>query len=144
MLRVKIELVPDNQLLERNVKPVLLKIIDIKEDGTGNAFWGNYKTRFYDTERAEQSTIWRQKQVSRMLYKDYYPILLLYLALKNYITDMRQETVSWDTRKWAVKTPVDYPAWKMRRYGTMDDPPANSYTRKRREEETGNPNRTDK
>lgn len=122
MLRVTIELLPDNNQLEKNFgKPKLLKVIDIKEDGTGSFWYGNYKSRFYDTLGTEHAA-WRRHQVSRMLYKDYYPELLLYLILKNWITDTYRNKRHFRNRNDWTMTPIDYPEWKLKRFGDLEVP----------------------
>lgn len=134
MLRVTIELFPDSQKMNEKPKGIVLKYIDIKEDGTGTAFWGNYKSKFYTQLSAAKTRPWRQKQVSRMLYKDYYPELLLYLVLKNWIKDVNNGVASWENQHRQEKEPVDYPAWKLRRYGDLKHPKRQRATKEELEE----------
>jgi hypothetical protein len=110
VLRVTIQLIPDHSWNEPNFKPITLKIMDIKEDGSGSAFEGNYKSRVYENPRAAND--WRQKQVLNVPYKEYFPELLVYLALQPWVYDVFRGTASWTNRKKSTPDISDYPVWK--------------------------------
>lgn len=93
MLRLTVELIPDG--CERVKHGSLVRIIDIKEDGTGSYTHGNYKTRFYNTHYnpAHPGAKWRQKQVVNFPYKGYFHEALILEALKPYVDDVINGTV---------------------------------------------------
>jgi hypothetical protein len=90
MLRVTLEIIPDEKDMRKT--GTIVRIIDIKEDGSGTWQYGNYKTQFYNTP-GSKNTQWRYKQVVGLPYKGYSHEKLLYLALEPYLKDLENGTL---------------------------------------------------
>jgi len=86
-------LIPDG--CERVKTGSLVRIIDIKEDGTGSYTHGNYKSRFYNHyyNPAHPAPKWRKQQVMEMPYKGYFHEKLISEVFKKYVEDVENETV---------------------------------------------------
>jgi len=99
MLRLTVELIPDG--CERVKRGSLVRIIDIKEDGTGSWSHGNYKSRFYNHfyNPAHPQPKWRQKQVLNFPYKGYYHEKLILEVFKRYVEDYENDNVEATKRK---------------------------------------------
>lgn len=82
-----VEIIPDGN--ERVKTGSLVRIIDIKEDGTGSYLHGNYKSRFYNHfyNPAHPAPKWRNKQVLGMPYKGYFHEKLISEVFKKYVVD---------------------------------------------------------
>ena len=88
MLRAILEIVPDETPNTRRPGRVL-RVIDIKEDGSGSYDFGNYKSKFSPSlDRLADTEGWRLKQVMGLPYKDFRHERLLMLAIKAYLDDL--------------------------------------------------------
>lgn len=81
MLRCTIELLPD---IKDGTKGTIIKVIDIKEDGTGSYLEGNYKMQVYNTPGAHDDSDWIPKVVRGMQYHRFKHTKLLQRALETY------------------------------------------------------------
>lgn len=109
MLRVTIEVVPDNNQLDKS-KPIFLRQFEIKEETTSTPFIANYKTR--TIERMGASKLWKRRQVINFERKDYFPELLVYLALEPHIRDTYLRRRSYVSQLKHKPPALDYKVWK--------------------------------
>jgi hypothetical protein len=93
MLRVILEVIPDNVAKDKR-RGRIVRVIDIKEDGSGSYDYGNYKSRWgYSLEKMPGDEGWRKKQVLGMPYKEFRFERLLHQALGAYLKDLDEGTI---------------------------------------------------